>query len=174
MTHEPWTPSVMSRELSYSTHIRMPAHTGNNNRSHLLKDFPRHQFKSYQYGPQLPPSPAVLWHPIWPLCALGDFQPLKRWAGWEWPADLCAAFLKSVGTEDLTQNWMTAGGNATNVHMRVDKWDRAIKNVVVGGRQRLREREDFKWHHAELKPAQENSLDCQFHLTFNGSGGRHR
>lgn len=64
-----------------------------NNCLHPLKDFPRRQCLPYQYCPLLPPLPAVLRYHIWPLCAQGDFQPLTRWAGWEWASDLWAAFL---------------------------------------------------------------------------------
>lgn len=75
-----------------STWDWMQPHTITNNCLHSLKDFPRQKCLPYQYCPLLPPLPAVLWYHIWPLCAQGDFQPLKRWAGWEWASDLWAAF----------------------------------------------------------------------------------
>jgi len=76
-----------------STWDRMRPHTINNNWLCSLKDFPRQKCLPYQYGASLPPSPAVPWYHIWPLCAQGDFQPLKRWACWEWATDLWAASL---------------------------------------------------------------------------------
>lgn len=90
-----------------STWDRMRPHTINNNWLHSLKDFPRQKCFPYQYCPSLPPSPAVLWYHIWPLCAQGDFQLLKRWAGWEWATDLWAAFLYRVGTERSVWDWLT-------------------------------------------------------------------
>lgn len=83
------------------THTRstcdwMWPHTISNNCLHSLKDFPRQKCLQYQYCPSLPPLPAVLWYHIWSLCAQGDFQPLKWWAGWEWASDLWAAFYLTV------------------------------------------------------------------------------
>lgn len=104
MTHKNKTQALITSKytcLSYSKQVthtsstwdRMRPHTINNNWLHSLKDFPRQKCLPYQYCPLLPPLPAVLWYHIWPLCAQGDFQPLKRWAGWEWATDLWAAFL---------------------------------------------------------------------------------
>lgn len=94
-------------------------HTINNNCLHSLKDFLRQKCLPYQYCPLLPPLPAVLWYHIWRLCAQGDFQPLKRWAGWEWASDLWAAFSLTVWEESAL---CTTGWHMKRAQMSFFSW----------------------------------------------------
>lgn len=67
------------------------------------------------------------------LCAQGDFQLLKRWAGWEWASDLWATFLQPCENGALCvglgDTWKRT---SLETHRMIEGWsDRELAYIII-------------------------------------------